>query len=99
VTIGFAGPMVWNVNNATVKGFFEDARPHHALGTTLFQRHTGRNPYGDNLGEVVTRMATGKPDPWPGSPALGALLARAMATDPRLRPTAAQLVDALGTLT
>jgi hypothetical protein len=71
-----------------------------SLCATVFAIGAGRHPYGDDehSADIVVRMVSGPPDPWPGSAALGELLARGMAADPAQRPRAAELARALAAL-
>jgi hypothetical protein len=61
-----------------------------ALCVTLFELVTGSHPFGEP-GDQIPRLAAGQPMAWTGSPALGAVLQRGLAADPRQRPTAADL--------
>lgn len=67
---------------------------------TLWYGATKLPPCGDprDVSGIVARMATGQLGDWPGSPALGQVLARGLATDPARRPTAAQLAAQLRAL-
>ncbi len=71
-----------------------------ALCATLHHLGTGAHPFGTLAGlpELVQRIASGRPDPWPGGGAFGALLARGMAPRVADRPSAAELADALEAL-
>jgi hypothetical protein len=70
------------------------------LCATLHTLATGAHPFGASgeLREIVGRVAADARTPYPGSPALGALLARGLARDPAARPTAAELATALAAL-
>jgi hypothetical protein len=71
-----------------------------ALCATLFFLGSGAHPFGDpdQIVDLLNRLSTGGVSPWPGSPALGAVLVRGM--PPRIgeRTTASTLADELSRL-
>ena len=66
-----------------------------ALCATLHQLVTGQHPFGAAWPEILARVSANRPDPYPGAPRLGALLARGLDPDPARRPTASELAAAL----
>jgi hypothetical protein len=80
----------------------------HSLQTTcdvfsicasLFQAVTGKHPFGANLSEIVQRVATNQPLPYPGSAAFGEVLALGLGPEPYYRPSATELAQMLSRLT
>jgi hypothetical protein len=71
-----------------------------ALCATLHQLGTGAHPFGTlaELPALIQRIASGRPDPWPGGGRFGELLARGLAHEVAARPTAAELAAAFDPL-
>jgi hypothetical protein len=66
-----------------------------ALCASLFHAAAGAHPFGAQLPEIFQRITTSSPLRFPGSAALGDVLASGLVADPAQRPTPAQLADAL----
>ena len=66
-----------------------------AMCASLFVLGTGRHPFGalDDLQEMFRRVTLHDLEPWPGDAALGELLARGLAQEPRARPFALDLIS------
>ncbi|MBO2451186.1 serine/threonine protein kinase [Actinomadura barringtoniae] len=68
-----------------------------SLGSTLLYAATGHPPYkGDSVTEILTRLATEPPDLTDLPEALHEVVTHCLARDPADRPTAATLLDTLG---
>ncbi|MEJ7598101.1 MAG: hypothetical protein WKG01_09355 [Kofleriaceae bacterium] len=67
-----------------------------ALCATLQTLVTGRHPFGSEFPQIMQRVLVGAPDAYPGE--LGKILARGLAAQPELRPTAPALAALLRTL-
>jgi serine/threonine protein kinase len=68
-----------------------------SLGSTLLYAATGHPPYeGDSVTEILTRLATEPPDLTGLPEALHEVVTDCLARDPADRPTAALLLDSLG---
>ncbi len=65
-----------------------------ALCATLHHLATGRHPFGRDFPEIMQRVMAKAPDPYPGSPRVGEILARGLDL-PEHRPSAGQLAEAL----
>jgi serine/threonine protein kinase len=66
-----------------------------ALCATLFALVAGRHPFGDYPHEQMGNLMADRVGPYPGSPALGAVLSAGLARDPAKRPDLADLVSRL----
>jgi hypothetical protein len=69
-----------------------------ALCASLFQAVTGKHPFGASLPEILQRIMTKQPLPYPGSREFGALLMRGLDAEPNKRPEAQELASALASL-
>ncbi len=71
-----------------------------ALCAALHHLGTGAHPFGTLAGfpQLIARIASGAPDPWPGGGRFGEILARGMAREVAARPTADELAAAFAAL-
>jgi serine/threonine-protein kinase len=69
----------------------------YALGVVLYELVSGRPPYdSDSIPDLMRRHMEGNPERRPGVPeGIWELITQCMATKPRLRPTAAEMVGEL----
>lgn len=65
-----------------------------ALCASLQHLASGRHPFGRELPEIMERVMSGRPEPYPGSPRIGEILARGLGREAG-RPSAAELASAL----
>jgi serine/threonine-protein kinase len=68
----------------------------YALGATLYNMLGGKPPYGGEISEVIEAQLAGPPPPLPLTRDLGELALSLMQRDPALRPSAVQVVEAIG---
>lgn len=69
-----------------------------ALSATLFHLVSGVHPFGDHFLEQMQRVATGQRQPWPGSAALGAILAAGLEPHSAARISLSELAAGLRTV-